>query len=205
MFRGASRKSSRSRCASSNFARSIRSTAPSRPPPRPAAACRAAIPSASGSVRSTTTFPIGWRWSTRESCSRRRSSPIKPIRCPRCADASARRIGFAKAPARSTTALAPSASAPSKSTSRTKRSGWAGSPICRTSCARTSAWRSSAPAPQAWRAPMSWCATASRPSSSIAIPRSADCSPSAFRRSSSKKTWWRSAARSWKAWAWNFA
>ena len=40
---------------------------------------------------------------------------------------------------------------------------------------RTSAWRSSVRARQAWPAPMSWCATASRPSSSIAIPRSADC------------------------------
>ena len=59
----------------------------------------AAIRSANGNARSTTTFRTGWRWSTTASCSRRRNCRIRPIRCRRCAAASARRTGCARAPA----------------------------------------------------------------------------------------------------------
>ena len=67
---------------------------------RPAAACPAAIRSANGNARCTTTSRTGWRWSTRASCSRRRSCRIRPIPCRKCAVASVRRTGCARAPAR---------------------------------------------------------------------------------------------------------
>ena len=62
----------------------------------------------------------------RASCSRRRSCRTVPTRCPRCAGASARRTGCARAPARSTTGSVRSRSARSRSTSPTRRSsaGW---------------------------------------------------------------------------------
>ena len=119
----------------------------------------------------------------------------------RSAAASVRRTGCAKAPARSMTVWARSPSARSRSTSPTRRSSAAGSPTCRTCGRPASAWRSSAPGPRVSAAPTSWCATACSRWCSIASRASADCSPSAFRPSSSRRKWWRRAASSWRAWA----